>query len=227
MLDLHDKMGRFVAPTEAEISAAGLTPEQESVLQLVIAATANRDACTEWVDQSTAAVREAMATEATCFEADRAASPPKDRIDCLREVIASYDTHQRGIEAPETASKSGSHAKHAVVGPRIALANAVADLANKRDLMIAETAALKRAELTLGSCLSELLRVWPRPSQEDVFRQKIEAETAAKLARIEQGLPPAETKASPYDASPISQSFAARGKGGRRTNKYPRPAHAR
>jgi len=87
-----------------------------------------------------------------------------------------------------------AHPKIARLAPAQRLDEAEANLgATQLDLAEA-TAHLRNCEMIEADALAALISVMPGPTADEVFRDKLAKEQAAKLARVDQGLSPTEPK---------------------------------
>jgi hypothetical protein len=102
------------------------------------------------------------------------------------------------------------------LGSRLAHEKAMAETADARVELIAATAHAHRCKLIEGDALSGWLAVNPSPSQDAVFREKVARENAARLERVEKGLPPEVRQAPQIGKSPLDQAAFNRGRAGTR-----------
>jgi hypothetical protein len=87
-----------------------------------------------------------------------------------------------------------AHPKIARLAPAQRLDEAEANLGATQLELAEATAHLRNCELIEAEALSALVNVMPGPTAEEVYRDKLAKENAAKLARVDQGLSPTEPK---------------------------------
>jgi hypothetical protein len=105
-----------------------------------------------------------------------------------------------------------SHPKIAHARPRAEYEKAQTELLDARAELQAAMAHARRCQLVEGEALATWIAVNPSPSQDEVFRDKIAKENAARLERVNGGLPADPPSAPKVGKSPIDQAFANRGK---------------
>jgi hypothetical protein len=105
-----------------------------------------------------------------------------------------------------------SHPKHAKLGPKLAYEKAQADLADAQVELQAATNNARRCELMEGEAMAALIAVMPPPSAEQVHREMIAKEQAAKMERVAAGLPANPPKAPTHGRSELDRLAAHRGK---------------
>jgi hypothetical protein len=101
---------------------------------------------------------------------------------------------------------------------RVAHEQAMAETADARIELQAATSHAHRCKLIEGDALSAWLGVNPSPSQDAVFRDLVARQNAARLERVEKGLPPEEVTVPKVGKSPIDQFAYHRGRAGTRTS---------
>lgn len=94
---------------------------------------------------------------------------------------------------------------------------AMAETADARIELQAATAHARRCQLIEGNALAAWIAVNPSPSQDAVFRATVARENAARLERVEKGLPPEEPKVAKVGKAPVDQIAFNRGRAGTRT----------
>jgi hypothetical protein len=103
-----------------------------------------------------------------------------------------------------------SHPKHAVLGPALRLDEAEANLSAAQLEFRNATLALRSCELIEAEALTEFVKVMPGPTFDEVNRQRLAAEQAAKMARVQAGLSPTPPKVPTHGNSPIDIAAANR-----------------
>jgi hypothetical protein len=129
--------------------------------------------------------------------------------------VAAPLTEELAAPAPRVAvytpPKDGeSHPKHAILGPALRLDKADADLTSAQLELRAATSHLRSCEAIEAEALLALTKIMPGPTYDEVNRQRLAAEQAAKVARVEQGLAPVAAPVRSHGRSPIDQQAAHR-----------------
>jgi len=192
-----DSMGKIVAPP-AEI-VAKLSPDKKSRLMAMIKANleANdaEDALRQTEKNLFAAVNDAQCAR-TAFEK---LSPRTTHVDELRRVIAA----RNGTPLPPV--KADPSAEAAAVAADDAEALCIKLRASFETARI----VLKSKRATLAEKIMEWQGVEPKKDTAYLVRENAKAETARKLVRIAQGLPPDEVVDQPVHVEPIDQIYAS------------------
>jgi|ERR1700736_533463 hypothetical protein len=105
-----------------------------------------------------------------------------------------------------------SHPKHAKLGPKMAYEKASADLTDKQVALQAATNHYRRCVLMEGDAMASWISVNPPPSAEEVHRDLVAKEQAAKMERVAAGLPANPPKAPTHGRSELDRIAANRGK---------------
>jgi hypothetical protein len=222
-LNFHDAYGRVDLSllTPEAIAAANLTDAQTADLAIVVESVEARQSAQARLQLAKDRTRECQRLECDALAAHQAANPPPSRIDALRENIAAFN----GTKLPE--KPKTSHPKTAHAGPRAAYMKAQLDLAEAQEELQASMNHARACDKAEGIAMATLLKVMRPPSHEDIVREIIARETAAKLANVAAGLAPDGTpKADTLGNTPIEQAFAARRKSGfSRRRQVHRPMH--
>jgi hypothetical protein len=93
---------------------------------------------------------------------------------------------------------------------------AIAETADARVELLAATSHARRCQLIEGDVLAAWIAANPSPSQDAVFRDKVARENAARMERVEKGLPPELPTPPKIGKSPIDQAAFNRGRAGTR-----------
>jgi hypothetical protein len=135
------------------------------------------------------------------------AAPLAPKPEGLREELAAPAPRVAIYNPPAPGT---SHAKHAILGPALRLDKAEANLTASQLELHAAKDHLRSCELIEADALSALIKVMPAPSQDEVFRELLAKEQAAKLARVSQGLPAVTPKVPTHGNSAVDIAAANR-----------------
>lgn len=113
---------------------------------------------------------------------------------------------------PVAPKKSNTHPKFAKVRPAKELAKVQLDLADTRVELISAENHLKAATKLEGEAVAELITLLPKPTGEQVHRDRCAKEQAAKLERVKAGLPAVPPKQPMHGRSELDRLAAHRGK---------------
>ncbi len=135
------------------------------------------------------------------------AEPPKSRKG-MPPVVDPSHVPSGAVYHPPVAG--AAHPKAARKRVALALDVAEANLTAAQMEISASYNALQIAEREEAHALGELTRILPRPTAEEVHRAHLARETAAKVARVAQGLSPTAKPAPTNNKSPLDVAAANR-----------------
>jgi hypothetical protein len=103
-----------------------------------------------------------------------------------------------------------SHPKHAVLGPALRLDEAEQNLGRAQLELQNATTHLRSCELAESDALSAFVKIMPGPSFDQVNRERLAAEQAEKIRRVQAGESPIPPKVPTHGNSPMDIAAAQR-----------------